>query len=177
VIGFLRFAGLLNAAVWFGAAFCYSLIVGPALHSKPMAALLTAANFDYFSVAIAQVVASRCLQLQVVCAFLALAHVLAVWLYLGKVPARLWRRLLFALVAANLACLLLQPSLRAWHRDAFAARTPPETRKTAARKFNAWQITEDVVNILVAGGLGVYLWRMANPPDQTRFLSASKFRA
>jgi hypothetical protein len=177
VIGFLRFAGLLNAAVWFGAAFCYSLIVGPALGSKEVRALLTAANFDYFSVAIAQVVAWRCLELQVVCAFLALAHVLAEWLYLGKVPGRFWRRLLFALVAANLACLLLQPRLQKWHQLSFGLRTPPEARKAAARKFYAWQMTEDVVNILVAGGLGVYLWRMANPPDQTRFLSASKFRA
>lgn len=177
MIGFLRFAGLLNAAVWFGAALCYSLIVGPALHSKQMAVLLTAANFLYYSDAIAQVVASRCLQLQVVCAFLALAHVLAEWLYLGKVPQRFWRWLLFALVAANLACLLLQPRLQEWHQDSFRLRTPPEARKAAARKFSAWQIAADVVNILVVGGLGVYLWRMANPLDQTRFLSASKFRA
>ncbi len=94
MIGFLRFAGLLNAAVWFGAALCYSLIVGPALHSKEMTGLLTAAYAPYFKDAITQVVAARFLQLQMACAVLALAHVLAEWLYLGKVPQRLWRRLL-----------------------------------------------------------------------------------
>jgi len=28
---------------------------------------------------------------------------------------------------------------------------------------------------LVVGGLALYLWRAANPPDPTRFVSASKF--
>jgi hypothetical protein len=177
VIGFLRFVGLLNAAVWFGAALFYTLIASPAFASREMGDLLTARNFPFFSVAIAQIVASRYFQLQLVCSFLALFHVLAEWLYLGKVPRRFWRGLLFTLVAVNLAGgLLLQPRLKNWHHLAFALNTPAETRKSASRAFRAWHTTAEVVNFLMAGGLGVYLWRLANPPDPTRFVSASKFR-
>jgi hypothetical protein len=178
VIGFLRFVGLLNAAVWFGAALYQTFIAGPAFASREMADLLTGRNFPFFSVAIAQIVASRYFYLQLVCGFLALFHVLAEWLYLGKVPQRFWLGLLFTIVALNLAGgFLLQPKLKDWHRLAFAPNTPAETRKSAARAFRAWQGTAEVVNFLVAGGLGVYLWRMANPADTNRFARATKFRS
>jgi hypothetical protein len=177
VIGFLRFVGLLNAAVWFGAAVFHAFIAGPAFASPEMRELLTAANYPFFSVAIAQIVAARYFQLQLVCSFLALFHLLAEWLYLGKVPQRFWQGLLLGLVAANLAGgFLLQPKLKNWHHLAFGLHTPAETQKSAARTFRTWQSTAEMVNFLMAGGLGVYLWRLANPPDPTRFVSASKFR-
>jgi hypothetical protein len=177
VIAFLRFVGLLNAAVWFGAAVFNALIAGPAFASREMAGLLTATNFPFYSVAIAQIVASRYFQLQLVCSLLALFHLLAEWLYLGKVPHRLWRGLLLALVALSLAGgFVVQPKLKHSHHLAFGLKTPPETRKSAARTFRAWQSTAEMLNFLMAGGLGVYLWRMANPPDPTRFVSTSKFR-
>ena len=177
MIGFLRFIGLLNAAAWFGAALFYTLIASPAFASREMCGLLTPANFPFFSVAIAQIVAFRYFQLQLVCCFLALFHVLAEWLYLGKIPRRFWRGLLFSLVVVTLAGgFLLQPNLKDWHHLAFAPNTPAETRKSASRTFRAWHITAEMVNFLMAGGLGVYLWHMANPPDPTRFVSASKFR-
>ena len=177
MIGFLRFVGLLNAAVWFGAAVFYAFIAGPAFASPEMGGLLTPANFPFYSVAIAQIVASRYFNLQLVCSFLALFHLLAEWLYLGKVPRRFWRGLLLSLVALNLAAgFLLLPKLKTSHRLAFGLNTPAETRKSAARTFRAWQDLAEMVNFLKVGGLGVYLWRMANPPDPTRFVSASKFR-
>jgi hypothetical protein len=177
VIGFLRFVGLLNAAVWFGAAVFHAFIAGPAFASRDMAGLLTARNFPFFSVAIAQILADRYFQLQLVCSLLAVFHLLAEWLYLGKVAQRFWRGLLFTLVVANLAGgFLLQPKLKNWHYLVFAPNTPAETQKTAVRSFRAWQSAAKVVNFLMVGGLGVYLWRMANPPDATRFASTGKFR-
>ena len=59
MIGFLRFVGLLNAADGFGAAVFYAFIAGPAFASPEMGGLLTPANFPFYSVAIAQIVASR----------------------------------------------------------------------------------------------------------------------
>jgi hypothetical protein len=177
VIGFLRFVGVFNAAVWFGAAVSYALVVSPALASPQLAALLTAGNFPFFSVAIAQLVAARYFQLQLACGFLALFHLLGEWLYLGKVQERVWRGLLCSLVALTLASgFFLEPRLEALHQRAFAVNRPPQTRASAASAFRAWQRTAEVVNFLLAGGLGVYLWRMANPPDPTRVLSAGKFR-
>ena len=178
MIGFLRFVGLLNAAVWFGAALFYTVIASPAFASREMSELLTARNFPFFSVAIAQILASRFFQLQLVCSLLAVSHVLAEWLYLGKVPHRFWRALLFTLLALNLACgLWIEPRLKSWHHRAFALNAPPGTANFAARRFRAWQTTAEMVNFLMVGGLGVYLWRMANPPDPTRSLNTGKFRS
>ena len=178
MIGFLRFVGLLNAAVWLGAALFYTLVASPAFASREMSDLLTARNFPYFSVAIAQILATRFFQLQLVCSLLALVHVLAEWLYLGKIPHRFWRALLFTLLALNLAGgLWLQPRLKHWHHRAFALNARPEAASAAARRFRAWQTAAEMVNFLLAGGLGVYLWGMANPPDPTRSLDAGKFRS
>jgi hypothetical protein len=167
----------MNAAVWFGTAVFHAFIVSWAFESREMASLLTARNFPFFSIAIAQIVASRYFKLQLVCGSLAIFHLLAEWLYLGKVLERLWRGLLFALVVVSLAGgFLLQPRLSTLHARAFAVNLPAETRKSAARTFRAWQSVAEMVNFFMAGGLGVYLWRMANPPDPTRFVSTSKFR-
>ncbi len=178
VIGFLRFIGLLNAAVWFGAAVFQTFGAGPALASRQMQELLTPGNYPYYSVAIAQLVDRRYFQLQLVCCAVAVLHAVAEWLYLGQVPARFWRWLLLGLLAANLAAgLWLQPASGAAHRLAYGLRTPPETRKSALREFRAWHGAAEVLNFMVVGGLGVYLWRMANPPDSTRYVSTTKFRS
>jgi hypothetical protein len=174
---FLRSVGLLNTAVWFGAAIFYTFAAGPAMASREMEDLLTARNYPYFSVAIAQILGGRYFELQLVCSVVAVLHVLAERLYLGKVPRRLWRGLLVALIAVNLAGgFWLQPRLKSWHHLAYALNTPAETRQSAARAFRAWQGVAEMVNFLMVGGLGVYLWRLANPPDPTRYVG-TKFRS
>jgi len=42
--------------------------------------------------------------------------------------------------------------------------------------FNAWQNAEYMANLFVIAGVAVYLWRVANPPDPTRFVRTAKFR-
>jgi len=175
---FLRSVGLLNTGVWLGAAVFYTFAAGPAMASREMEDLLSARNYPYFAVAIAQILGWRYFHLQLVCSVVAVLHVLAEWLYLGKVPGRLWRGLLVALLAVNLAGgFWLQPRLKSWHHLTYALNTPGETRKSAARAFRAWQGVAEMVNFLMVGGLGVYLWRLANPPDPTRYVSTTKFRS
>jgi hypothetical protein len=176
VIGFLRFVGILNAAVWFGTAIFFTFGTGFVPFSQEMRNLLGPANFPYFSGAIAQMLIARYFYFQVGCAMVAVLHLFAEWLYLGKYPHKLQAGLLIGLAsAAFIGGFWLQPRLKALHASKYGANTRPEIREAAARSFKAWHGTSQVVNLLVVGGLAVYLWRAANPSGQTRFVSAVKF--
>ena len=133
-------------------------------------------NFPYFSGAIAQILIARYFHFQLACAIVAVLHLLAEWLYLGKYPQKLQAGLLIGLAAAALiGGYWLQPRLKALHATKYGVNTRPEIREAAARSFKAWHGVSQVVNLLMVGGLAVYLWRAANPSDQTRFVSAVKF--
>lgn len=176
MIGFLRFVGILNAAVWFGTAIFFSFGVGLAPFSHEMKSLLGPNNYPYFSGAIAQILIARYFQFQVACAFVAVLHLLAVWLYLGKRPHKFQAGLLVGLFAVSLlGGYWLQPKMKTLHATKYAVNNRPEVRLAADRSFRAWHGVSQVVNLLVMAGLTIYLWRSANPSDPTRFVSAAKF--
>ena len=177
VIGLLRFLGLLNAAVWVGAAFFFVFVVDPATtNSEAMKTLLGPASFPYFSQAISQVNSARFFGLFLVCALLAMLHTGAEWLYFGKYPRRLWLILIFGLFLGGLAQVYgIQPRLKRLLLEQHGRNTRPETREAAGRSFRAWHAVSTGVNIILLAGLGVYLWRVANPPDEMRFVGAGSF--
>jgi len=176
VIGFLRFVGVLNAAVWFGAAVFFTFGTGLAPFSPEMRNLLGPNNFPYFSGAIAQILIARYFYFQVGCAIVAVLHLFAEWLYLGKYPQKLQVALWIALASAALVGgYWLQPRLKALHATKYGVNTRPQIREAADRSFRAWHGVSQVVNLLMVGGLAVYLWRAANPSDPTRFVRAVKF--
>ena len=168
--------GILNAAVWLGTAVFFTFGAGFVPFSQEMRNLLGANNFPYFSGAIAQILIARYYYFQAGCALVAVVHLLAEWLYLGKYPQKLQAGLLIGLAAAVLlGGSWFQPRLRALRAAQYGINTGPEIREAAARSFKAWHGVAQVVNLLVVGGVAVYLWRAANPFDQTRFVSAVKF--
>ena len=176
MIGFLRFVGILNAAVWFGGAVFFTFGAGFAPFSQEMKTLLGPNNYPYFSGAIAQILIARHFHFQLACGSIAVLHLLAEWLYLGKYPRKLQVGLLIGLCAAALAGgYWLQPKLKALHATKYGTSTRPEIREAANRSFRAWHGVSQVVNLLLVGGLAAYLWRAANPSDPTRFVSALKF--
>ena len=67
MIGFLRIVGLLNAAVWFGAAVFFTFGVGLVPFSPEMKTLLGSNNAPYFSGAIAQIFIARYFHFQLAC--------------------------------------------------------------------------------------------------------------
>jgi hypothetical protein len=162
--------------VWLGAAIFFTFGAGPAVFSPEMKRLLGANNFPYFSGAIAQVLIARYFHLQIACSVVAILHLLAEWLYLGKHPRKLQVGLLVGLCAAALiGGYWLQPKLKALHTVKYGVNTRPEIREAADRSFKAWHGVSQVVNLLLVGGLAAYLWRAANPSDPTRFVSSVKF--
>ena len=176
VIGFLRFVGILNAAVWFGTAIFFSFGVGLAPFSPEMKSLLGENNYPYYSGAIAQILIARYFKFHIACGALAVLHLLAEWLYLGKLPQKFQAGLLIGLCsAALLGGYWLQPKMKALHAIKYGANNRPEIRQAADHSFKAWHGVSQVLNLLVVTGLAVYLWRSANPSDPTRFVSAFRF--
>ncbi len=176
MIGLLRFVGILNAAVWFGTAIFFTFGAGPATFSPEMKSLLGSNNFPYFSGAIAEILIARYFHLQIICGAVAVVHLLAEWLYLGKYPHKIQLGLLVALCSVVLiGGYWLQPKMKALHAVKYGLNTRPEVREAADRSFRAWHGISQVVNLLAVGGLAAYLWRAANPFDQTRFVSSVKF--
>jgi len=153
VIGFLRCVGLLNAAIWFGAAIFFTFAAAPAAFSQDMRDLLGQQYYPYFSGAIAQILIARYFRLQMVCGVVALLHLAGERLYFGKSADKLRLGLLSGLVVISLAgSLWLQPMLKQLHHTKYA-------------------------NLLMLAGLGVYLWRVANSAEPARFVSSAKFRS
>jgi hypothetical protein len=168
--------GILNGAVWFGAAIFFTFGAGLAPFSPEMKTLLGPNNAPYFSGAIAQIFIARYFHFHLACAAVAMAHLLAEWLYLGRSLRRFRTALLAALCAAVLfGGYWLQPKLKGLHAVKYGVNNRLEIREAAARSFRTWHGVSQVINLLAVGGLAVYLWRVANPSDPTRFVSAVKF--
>jgi hypothetical protein len=180
VIGFLRFVGIINAAIWFGAAVFFTFGAGPAVFSQDMENFLLLkppTTFRYVAGGIAQVLIARYFRLQLVCGIIALFHLLAERLYSGKSPQKFATGLLVALLSITLfGAYWIQPKLKQLHTTRYAVKSSPETREAAAQSFRAWHGASQALNLLMLGGLAIYLWRVANPPDSTRFLITPKFR-
>jgi len=171
----------MNAAIWFGAAIFFTFGVAPTFFSPGMKALLGGTSrADAYAGLIAQMVLERYFVLNYWCGAVALAHLLAEWVYLGKAIHR-WTLgiLLGAFFMALCGGLWLQPKLRDLHliRYAEEGHYTPVEKIQAARSFSLWHGVSQVMNLAVLGGLGIYVWRITHSSDAPRFVSASKFRS
>jgi len=167
----------MNAAVWFGAAVLFVFGVEPAATSQQMRGLLGAGNFPYYSEAIGSLFALHYFRVYSTCSVLALVYLMAEWLYFGKYPPRRWLALVLGLVLLGFSRgYWLQPFLNNLNRIEYSRATPIEQREAAARAFHTWKLIARSIDIVLAAGLGVYVWRVGNPPDPMRFVSA-KFRS
>lgn len=173
---FLRIFGLAVSAAWFGAALGELLGVYPAMNSGEMRRLL-GSNFPYFSGAIGQVLDHRLWIFQVTCAGLLTLHMFTEWLYFGHVARRTRMAILGgAICVLLLDATLVQPRLRATHLMAHAVNAPQSSKESAAESFSTWHSVSNLLNWCLTVGLAIQLWRLANPPEPTRFVSAVKFR-
>jgi hypothetical protein len=171
VTAFLRFIGLLNAAVWCGSAIFLALGL-PALFSPELKRLLTDAGVGFA----AEAIIARFFIVQYWCGAIALIHLFGEYIYFGK---QAWR-LNFVLVTTVLVLGLLggwwvQPKMRTLHIVKYFGKTT-EQRTQADKSFKAWHATSEGVNLLVIGGLICYLWRVGTQEESTRFVSFSKMR-
>lgn len=172
--GLLRFVGILNAALWLGAAVFCSTTLLVAMNSREAVALLGTRYFDQVSSGLLQIIFTRLYYLQIICAVVAWAHLAAEWMYLGRLPRRFWLGLLSLLFVVSLVGgLWLCPKLATVHRAWYAAPSPA----AAPHDFRVWNGVFQAVNLLMIGGIGGYFWRITHPQDEPRFVVPSKFRS
>ncbi|HWD18287.1 MAG TPA: DUF4149 domain-containing protein [Verrucomicrobiae bacterium] len=168
--GFLRFAGIVNAAVWCGAS--VFLLVGlPALFSPSLEALLTKPYVGFAAEAVFQ----RYFILYYCCGAVALLCLAGQWVYSGKGSR------FDAVCAAGLTCvgllmgLGLQPRMHVWHYYKYFGKTP-EAQAHAAKMFGLWHGFSQSVNLLVIAGLVFYLWRTTRLPEAPRYGGFAKIK-
>ncbi len=161
VTGFLRAIGLMNAAVWLGSTAFFVLVAGPTLLSADMKHLLGENNYPFFADAIVQLLAKRVFVLQIICATIALLHMLAEWLYLGRPLRRVNTSLVSSLFVLALVCtLLIGPKIEQLHRVKFARNQPAEITNAAAKSLQVWQRLGQALNLLILAGVTVYFGRL-----------------
>jgi len=160
-----------------GASVFYTIAAGPAVVSSDMQALLGPKYFPYFSGAVAQIVLARYFHFQLVCALIALLHLLGERIYLGRTAHRLRVGLLAVLFGLSLlGSVWLSPKLVRLHRTQHALNASPAAREVARKSFWLWHGVFQAVNVLMIGGVAVCLWRVTNPPNELRFVGSPKFR-
>lgn len=164
VTSVLRFVGILNAAVWCGSSIF--LIIGlPAVFSDDLKTALGQMGVGLA----AQAIIGRFFILQYVCGAVGLAHLGLEWFYAGKPILQRNLGILVALIGMALAGgLWIQPKLKELHHTKYLG--PNQAAKDEAdRAFKAWHGASECGNLVVIGGLLVYLWRTSGPGDQARF--------
>jgi hypothetical protein len=173
VVGFLRFIGILNAAVWFGALVFFTFFVGPAFFSNQMLGLLGRPHAG----AAAQIVLERYFLVQQWCAGIALAHILIDWLYFGR-PFQRWLiiLLMFLFTIGIIGGYVLQPRLKELHVRMYAPQATLEVKEAARRSFGVLHGTSSAINLLVIAGVLVYLWQVTNAATPARFTSVNRFK-
>jgi uncharacterized membrane protein len=166
VITFLRLLGVLNASIWFGASVFFTFFIGPAMFSESVVQVLTR---PYAGV-VAQVLVDRYFSLHLACGLVALGHLIGESLYLGR-PFLRWS---LSLLASLFVLVLvggygIQPKLKHLHRTMYTAGASDQDRQTAQRSFRIWHGISQALNLVVLGGVTVYLIRASRPGDATRY--------
>jgi hypothetical protein len=171
---FIRFVGLVNIAVWFGAAVFFTVAAGPAFFSAEMLGFLP----KPYAGRAAEVIIERYLLLQQWCGAIALLHVLVEYLYSGRQTERWSLGLLSALfVLALMGSYWLQPHMHELQRTMYATTSTVVQQAAARSRFGLLHGASSVVNLLMICGLLYYLWKLTRAVQPLRFGGADKFRS
>lgn len=171
MISFLRFFGVTVAAVWFGATVFFTFFAGPAFFTDEMKRLFP----PPYNGAIAEFVIARLFILHYICGCLALLHLGAEWLYLGKEPPRLSAWVVGGALALSLiGGIWLQPKLKEWQRikyEQYGLTKTAAERAEAAKSFGMWHGISMGMNLLTLAALWLNLARVILPGEAPRFVS------
>lgn len=150
----LRAFGLLNAAIWFGAAVFFTLGVGPALFSPEVAAFLPRPQAGK----LALVIIDRYFLLQYICAGVALLHLTAEWLLSGRpLPAARLTLVCLLLALGLVGGRAVQPRMRELHARAYDPQTPPAAAEAAMKSFRKMHGATQAANLVLMAGFLVHL--------------------
>jgi hypothetical protein len=170
VSGFLRFVGIVNAAIWFGSAIFFAVGILPGVFSTELHTLFHEPAADpYYSGAVAQALFKRFFAFQCICGFVALLHLFAEKLYLGRPLPRFGTGLVVALFCFSLiGSYWLQPHMQDLRQTRYFGRTQ-EQKDRARNSFGTWHVLSEVANLFVMAGLLVHLIRVTRSAGPSRY--------
>ncbi len=176
----LRFIGVMNAAVWFGAAIFFVFGISPAFSTPAIKQLLQG---DIYPAAVSILASERFYSFHYWCGSIAIIHQLAEWVYLSRPLQRVTMGVLIGtFILALFGGLWVQPKLLKNHQTAyFRSPSPisPEDRRNAEKTYFTWRKTSDIITYLMVAGLAVFSWRVfySGNTTTTRFAPTNKFRS
>jgi hypothetical protein len=170
MIPFLRTVAIFNAALWLGSTVFFTFIVAPTVLG--LKGVLT----PYWAGYATQAVIAKLFWLQHVCAVIALVHLVAEFLYIGRPIDRpvLWT-LLGILGLGLIGGFWLQPKLRQLNLVKYTPSAPAEAREAAAGSFRVWHGVSMVGNSVALLGLAFYLVRLSNSPTAAKTVTIPRF--
>lgn len=172
MLGFLKFVGLFNAAMWLGSLVFASFIALPAFFSPEVTPGLV---HRYYSGRIAEIVLHRLFWTQLVCAVIALVHYLAEWLYAGKPLSKFSVGLVVVMLGIiAVGGFWLEPKMSRWHVVKYATNTTAVQKAEAAKQFGRWHGISRAFNLLVVFGVFIHFVRHSNAPATTKFPRAAR---
>jgi len=120
---------------------------------------------------------SRYYHVMLACAVIGLLHFLAEWLYMGR-PRR---KFSFGLVAALFILTLIgsnavYPSLKTLNRKHYTPTVSAADRESAGKSFRVLSVVGIVLDLIIMGGLVVYVSRVSSASDAVRFNRPVQFR-
>jgi len=176
VTAFLRYIGILNVALWLGAAIF--LVIGlPAVFSEEAKAAFGPGGPVAMGWA-AERILSRFFILQYCCGSVALFPVWLEWIYCGKALLHRCLGILLVMIGLGLAGgLWMQPRIKELQHAKYYAPTQA-ARDQAAHAFIPWHLAAECGNLATIGGLLIYLARVSRPGEHARFgnLNLDKIR-
>lgn len=179
---FLKWVGLLNAAIWLGATLFFTFAVGPAFFSEKTWALFgwpqNVLAAKYYAGAVAQVVLERYFLMQHLCGSLALLHLFVSWIYTGR-PLQRWLGGMVAgvVVIGFLGGFWIQPKLHELHQTMYGVggRITVVQAEKARRSFGVWHGFSQAMNFAAMLGIAGYFWQLHRVESGTRFTTSTKF--
>lgn len=179
--GFLRFVGIVNAAIWFGAGVFFAAAILPAVFSQDMHKVFGVAAdspyYSYYPGGVALVLFKRFFVLQYVCGIIALLHLLAEKLYLGRPLPRLDTALITVIfLLALIGGLWLQPKMENLRQARYVGANL-EQKERARHSFGLWHGVSEFANLVIIGGLLVHLIRVSRPGTSDRYTTFTIFRS
>lgn len=171
----LRFIGVINAAVWLGSA-VFVTIGLPVVFGKEVATYVQRPQVGI----VAENILARYTVVQYWCVGIALCHLFAEHLLLGrKLSARMLSVLLGLLAVALINGLWLQPKMRDLHKAKYWG-TVEATRAEADKNFRRLHGVSQPANLLVIAALVIYVWNVSRSPNgngEPRFSTLGKIKS
>lgn len=171
---FIRFVGVVNLAVWFGAAVFFTVAAGPAFFSTEMLTFLPRP----YAAASAEVIIKRYLLLQQWCGVIALMHVLVEYLYSGRQVERRNLAVLSALfILALVGSYWLVPHMHRLQRTMYAPTSNAAQQAAARSSFGLLHGLSQGANVIMMGGVLFCLWRLTRTGNGTWHPRLDKIRS